>query len=67
MILIIDCGSNKSPKIGKFIDQLGEKTACFSLADDWKDIITYKGIIISGAPILVKKLIQNHTWTNFSF
>ena len=67
MILIIDCGSNKSPKIGKFIDQLGEKTACVSLADDWKDIITYKGIIISGAPILVTEIDTKPYLDKFQF
>ncbi len=67
MILIIDCGSEKSPKIGKFIDLLGEKTECVSLAEDLKDIIRYKGIIISGAPILVTEIDTKPYLDKFQF
>ena len=67
MFLIIDCGSSKSPEIGKLINQLGEKTTFVSLADDWEDIIKYKGIIISGAPILVSEIDPKVFLDKFQF
>ncbi|MDG1736325.1 MAG: gamma-glutamyl-gamma-aminobutyrate hydrolase family protein [Crocinitomicaceae bacterium] len=67
MILIGDCGSNKTPEIRKIIE---EYTECevIPLLDIEPDTLTqYKGVILSGAPILLTEektehYIQSTNW-----
>ena len=53
MILVIDCGSSKSPYIAKCIDEFMDvKTIPFEELSA-VDLSTYLGVVISGAPILL--------------
>lgn len=56
MILIIDCGSQKIPFIEEAVDlAMDFKTVSLNKLDN-EDISSYKGIIISGAPILITEV-----------
>lgn len=56
MIAIINCGSSKTPQIFDVVDEFAEVEVInlFELAD--RNLSAYKGIIISGAPILVTEI-----------
>ncbi len=55
-IAIIDCGSQKSPFIFECVDEFmdGELVPMYDLAT--KDLDTFAGVIISGAPILLSEI-----------
>ncbi|MDX2361204.1 MAG: gamma-glutamyl-gamma-aminobutyrate hydrolase family protein [Crocinitomicaceae bacterium] len=56
MILVIDCGSTKTKYIEQIVDEYMDVKPCKLMdftSDDLKDI---KGVIISGAPLLVTEL-----------
>lgn len=56
MILVIDCGSNKTPQIVRCVDEYMDVEAVSLENLSEKDLSTYKGIIISGAPILLTEV-----------
>ena len=53
MILVIDCGSNKSKYIKQIIDEFIDVKQCKLLDFNLDDLNDVKGVIISGAPILI--------------
>ena len=67
MILIINCGSQKTPFISDIIDEFMD-VETISL-DDFSPTITekYKGIIISGAPLLITEIDINTYIEKFNF
>ena len=67
MILIIDCGSTKTSKIGDNLKGLGQASTTVSLADNWRKLNQYSGIIISGAPILITETAPQHYLDKFRF
>jgi GMP synthase (glutamine-hydrolysing) len=53
-ILIIDCGSKKTPNIAQALEELFVVYDVIPLTElDAENVLTYKAIIISGAPILL--------------
>ena len=67
MILVIDCGSDKSPYIEQIIDEFIDAKSCKLLDFKLKDLNDIKGVVISGAPILITDVdpapyIQKLTW-----
>jgi GMP synthase (glutamine-hydrolysing) len=69
MILIINCGSIKTSKIGEVVDALNYKSTTI-FVDDFNAKIHLKelsGIIISGAPILVTEINQQPFLDKFGF
>ncbi len=66
-ILIIDCGSNKTPYISQIVDEYMDVTTCKLIDFTSKDLEGISGVIISGAPILITevdptKFIEKITW-----
>ena len=58
MILIVDCGSKKTPYIEEIIDDFIDyktKSILTLSEDDLNDVI---GIVISGAPLLILPIYQ---------
>ncbi|MCH2230287.1 MAG: gamma-glutamyl-gamma-aminobutyrate hydrolase family protein [Crocinitomicaceae bacterium] len=53
MILVIDCGSNKTKYIEQIVDEFLDVKSCALFDFKLDDLIDAKGVIISGAPILV--------------
>lgn len=53
MILIIDCGSSKTPYIENLVDEFSDYKTCKILDLTPNDLEGTIGVIISGAPILV--------------
>ena len=67
MILVIDCGSDKSKQIELIIDEFIDVKLCQLAEFKRDDLIGVKGVIISGAPILITEVdptpyIQKFTW-----
>lgn len=61
MILIVNCGSKKTPEIAKNLILLDVHSHTIYLNEIHSaDIYTYKGIIISGAPILLTQTPYNN-------
>ena len=56
MILIIDCGSNKTRFIEDMVNEYIDFTTTSLLDLKPEDITKYKGVIISGAPILITEV-----------
>ncbi|MBL4653511.1 MAG: gamma-glutamyl-gamma-aminobutyrate hydrolase family protein [Flavobacteriales bacterium] len=56
MILIIDCGSSKTPEIEKNLTAVKQHSITLKYTDTFDSSNQYKGIIISGAPTLVTEL-----------
>ncbi len=55
-ILVIDCGSNKTPYISQIVDEYMDVTTCKLLDFTEEDLKNINGVIISGAPILVTEI-----------
>ncbi|MEJ6583808.1 MAG: gamma-glutamyl-gamma-aminobutyrate hydrolase family protein [Crocinitomicaceae bacterium] len=56
MILVIDCGSSKTKYIEQLVDDFIDVTPC-KLMDFNEEILkTVKGVIISGAPLLITEI-----------
>jgi len=53
MILLLDCGSSKTPYIASVIDEYMDVTTAPILDFDPSTLSQFSGIVISGAPILV--------------
>lgn len=53
MILILDCGSSKVPYIAELVDDFSDYTTVPILEFDPVELDKYKGVIISGAPLLI--------------
>lgn len=56
MILIVNCGSNKVPQIEEITDSFMDFETISMYDFPKKDLSKFKGIIISGAPILLSQL-----------
>lgn len=56
MILILDCGSSKTPFIEEIVDELNDYRTVGILDIHEFDFSTFKGVIISGAPILITEI-----------
>lgn len=56
MILIIDCGSSKTPSIEDCVNEFSEYKTIAILSLKEEDLKDVTGIIISGAPILVTEI-----------
>jgi GMP synthase (glutamine-hydrolysing) len=72
MILIIDCGSSKSPYIGDAVDLVCDYKIIGLFDEELKQIIennfsSFKGIIISGAPIIITEVPLEKYSSLFSF
>ena len=55
-ILVIDCGSNKTPYISQIVDDYMDVTTCKLLDFTNEDLNGITGVIISGAPILITEV-----------
>lgn len=53
MILVIDCGSNKTKYIEQIVDEFIDVKPCKLFDFKLEDLNDVKGVIISGAPILI--------------
>lgn len=53
MILLLDCGSSKTPYIASIIDEYMDVTTIPVLDFDSSSLNQFSGVVISGAPILV--------------
>ena len=53
MILIVDCGSSKTPQIQKIIDEFVDCEVLPLFEIDHDLLKNYTGVILSGAPILL--------------
>lgn len=67
MILVIDCGSSKTPKIIELVDEFMDVDSVKILDFDSETIENYKGVIISGAPLLITEMdiqpyLEKLTW-----
>jgi GMP synthase (glutamine-hydrolysing) len=67
MILIGDCGSNKTPEIRRIIDDYVNCEVIPLMDIQQKNLEKYEGIVLSGAPILLTEektdvYIQSTTW-----
>lgn len=67
MILIIDCGSTKTPFIGDAVDIVSDYKIVHQLDFQLKDLENISGVIISGAPILITEVdtepyLQRFAW-----
>lgn len=68
MILIINCGSSKTPKFQEALESFGVKNRIVSLQDLPKeDYSEVDGIIISGAPILLTEVDNTPYIDKFQF
>lgn len=67
MFLIINCGSSKVPKIEEMLNKLNEKFITKTLNEDFGNTDSYKGIVISGAPILVTEVETRPYLDKFTF
>lgn len=56
MILIVDCGSSKTPYIAQAVDEFCDYTVTGIFDLHAIDRSAYKGMIISGAPILITEV-----------
>ncbi len=56
MILIIDCGSQKTPYIEQCIDEFMDFETVAILSFTENDLIGKKGVVISGAPLLITEM-----------
>lgn len=56
MILIIDCGSQKTPYIEQCVDEFMDFQTVAILSLTENDLVNKKGIIISGAPLLITEM-----------
>jgi GMP synthase (glutamine-hydrolysing) len=67
-ILIIDCGSSKVPKITSIVKQFGAEVLLVKMQNlQYKHTENCKGIIISGAPILITKSNKEEILKPFLF
>lgn len=67
MILILDCGSSKVPYIEQLVDEFSDYATLPILDFTLEDLKDKKGVIISGAPILiteqpVQKYLEKIEW-----
>jgi GMP synthase (glutamine-hydrolysing) len=61
MIQVINCGSSKTPAICAILNSLGIENKMVSLGNETLPVLLgAKGIIISGAPILLSKTEKNY-------
>ncbi len=67
MILIIDCGSKKSPHISSSLTRLGQENDLVKINDTWPPLNHYRGLIISGAPILITTIDPAPYLKKFAF
>lgn len=70
MILIISCGSNKTPKISSTLASLGIDNSVIDIREFSEEILknnNFSGIIISGAPILVTEIDPTPYIKQFNF
>lgn len=68
MILVINCGSKKTPFISEIIDEFMDvETISLDDLNPTETIKKYKGIIISGAPILITEVNINPFIEKFKF
>jgi len=56
MILVINCGSQKTPFISEMIDEFMDVESVNLKDFDSSELSKYKGIVISGAPILITEV-----------
>jgi GMP synthase (glutamine-hydrolysing) len=56
MILLVDCGSNKTPSIERLIDEYCDVETVFILDLTEEHLKDKKGVVFSGAPILVTEV-----------
>jgi len=56
MIIVIDCGSSKTPFIEEIVDEFVDVTTIGIHDFDANQLSNYTGIIISGAPILITEV-----------
>jgi GMP synthase (glutamine-hydrolysing) len=56
MILVINCGSQKTPFISEMIDEFMDAESVDLKDFDSSELSKYKGIVISGAPILITEV-----------
>ena len=68
MVIIVNFGSNKTPKIGDVLKQIGQKHSIIDWNKiekvDWKEV---DKIILSGAPILLSKVVKEEYIKPFTF
>ncbi len=55
-ILVIDCGSSKTPYISQIVDEYMDVATCKLLDFTPEDLKDIHGVIISGAPILITEV-----------
>lgn len=56
MILILNCGSSKTPYIEEIVDEFSDYQTVGILDIQGIDFSTFKGVIISGAPLLITEI-----------
>jgi GMP synthase (glutamine-hydrolysing) len=68
MILIINCGSTKTPDIAKNVSHLGYSFGMITYSElSVENLKPYRGIIISGAPILLTEIDYTDYLKSFAF
>ena len=71
MILILNCGSSKTPFIEEMVDEFDDFKTLPILEFQVHDLDEVKGVIISGAPVLVTEqniqpFLEKLSWINSS-